>query len=267
VSNNKPRYGRSVTPEKRAFAQRLRSDITVAEAALWAELRGNRLANLHFRRQHPLHGFIVDFYCHKARLIIEVDGPYHDFNQDKDAWRESILTARGLTMLRFTNDQVLNQMPEVLTAIRRCLQERLSPLLPDAVLADDPVKPRPAVRRRATPALREQARAQRANLSAAEEALWQALGGKRMENMRFRRKHIIEGGIVDFYCHRGRLVIFIDGYYQNKRHEAALRAHGLTIRQFTSAQVLRELPAILAEIRHVVKLNATASGENEGESG
>ncbi len=70
--------GQRVKKEKLERAKELRRNMTPAERRLWNELRANRLGGWHFRRQQIIDGFIVDFYCHKAGLIIEVDGPIHD---------------------------------------------------------------------------------------------------------------------------------------------------------------------------------------------
>ena len=76
--------GQIVTEEKLERARELRHDMTPAEKILWGELRGNKLG-VHFRRQHVIAGFIVDFYCHKAALVVEVDGDIHDLQQEEDA--------------------------------------------------------------------------------------------------------------------------------------------------------------------------------------
>ena len=113
--------GQKVTAEKAQRARELRQNMTPAEQRLWQQLRANRLDDWHFRRQQIIDGFIVDFYCNRARLVIEVDGPIHQKQQAADAEREAILRARGLTILRFTNRQVMNDMPTVLQEIRGVL--------------------------------------------------------------------------------------------------------------------------------------------------
>jgi very-short-patch-repair endonuclease len=113
--------GQKVTEQKAQRARELRQKMTPAERRLWQQLRANRLDNWHFRRQQIIDGFIVDFYCHRAGLVIEVDGPIHEDQQEADAEREAILRARELTILRFTNRQVMNDMPTVLQEIRRVL--------------------------------------------------------------------------------------------------------------------------------------------------
>jgi len=82
--------GQNVTKEKLQRAKELRRDMTPAEKILWQELRANKLG-VHFRRQQVIAGFIVDFYCHKAALVIEVDGDIHDLQQEEDARREKVV--------------------------------------------------------------------------------------------------------------------------------------------------------------------------------
>ena len=75
---------------KRQEAERLRKTMTPAESRLWLKLKSNRLGRLHFRRQQILRGFIVDFYCHPARLVVEVDGEVHNQQVEYDAQRDTI---------------------------------------------------------------------------------------------------------------------------------------------------------------------------------
>ena len=108
-------YG--IAYEKKVTAKRLRLAQTPAEVALWERIRGNRLNNLHFRRQFVLFGFIVDFYCRPIGLVIEVDGSVHDDQREYDRERDAILTANGITVIRFTNEQVLSDIESVLNEI------------------------------------------------------------------------------------------------------------------------------------------------------
>ena len=80
--------------------------MTPAEKLLWQEVRANKLG-VRFRRQQVIQGFIVDFYCHKSALVIEVDGDIHDLQQEEDVRREKALSALGLRIVRFKNDQVV----------------------------------------------------------------------------------------------------------------------------------------------------------------
>ena len=109
--------GQTVTKEKLHRARELRRDMTPAEKILWQELRANKLG-VHFRRQQIIAGFIVDFYCHKAALVIEVDGDIHDLQQDEDAKREKVLNEMGLRIIRFRNEEVLRNLAPVIEKIK-----------------------------------------------------------------------------------------------------------------------------------------------------
>ena len=106
-----------VTKEKLQRAKELRREMTPAEKILWEELRANKLG-VHFRRQQVIQGFIVDFYCHKAGLVIEVDGDIHDLQKDEDERREKVLSALGLRVVRFRNDEVMRNLSAVVGRIR-----------------------------------------------------------------------------------------------------------------------------------------------------
>ena len=81
------------------------------------ELRGNKLG-VHFRRQQVVAGFIVDFYCHKAGLVIEVDGDIHDLQQEEDARREKVFSEMGLRIVRFRSDEVEKELAGVVSRVR-----------------------------------------------------------------------------------------------------------------------------------------------------
>ncbi len=109
--------GQHISPAKLQRAKELRQNMTPAEKMLWQCLRANRLSGLHFRRQQIIDGFIVDFYCHAARLAIEVDGEVHQRQIEYDAERDKVLQAKGLIMLRFSNEVVLSDIDKVLQII------------------------------------------------------------------------------------------------------------------------------------------------------
>ncbi|MCE9645782.1 MAG: DUF559 domain-containing protein [Chloroflexi bacterium] len=113
-------HDQKVTAGKLQRARELRREMTPAETILWQELRANKLG-VHFRRQQVIAGFIVDFYCHKAALVIEVDGDIHDLQKEEDARREKALVELGLRVIRFRNDQVINDMSGVIRAIQIAL--------------------------------------------------------------------------------------------------------------------------------------------------
>ena len=80
-------------------------------------MRTNRLGGLHFRRQHLIDGFIVDFFCHAGGLVVELDGPRHSQRADYDRERDQILARHGLRVLRVSNEDVLQRLPVVLERI------------------------------------------------------------------------------------------------------------------------------------------------------
>ena len=88
-----------------ARARDLRQNATDAERILWAELRGFRRAGMHFRRQAPFGRYIVDFACHEARLIIEIDGGQHDPTAPQEVERKRFLEDQGYRLLRFWKDR------------------------------------------------------------------------------------------------------------------------------------------------------------------
>lgn len=107
----------------RPLAKQMRKAPTPAENFLWQRLRGKRFAEHKFRRQHTFDRFIVDFYCHEAQLVIEVDGLIHDYTQEQDALRTEFLESQGLRVLRFSNADVMTKIQGVLERIGETLEE------------------------------------------------------------------------------------------------------------------------------------------------
>ncbi len=105
------------------LARALRSHSTDAEAMLWRHIRSNRLAGFKFRRQHPVHGYIADFICLEAGLIVELDGSQHFDHAQYDERRSQHLIAQGFRVIRFWNHDVLLRIEAVLEEILRSLQE------------------------------------------------------------------------------------------------------------------------------------------------
>jgi very-short-patch-repair endonuclease len=129
TERSKPRYiviGQPVDDEKAQLSRSMRRHMTPSEAILWRHLRSNRLGGLHFRRQQIVEGFIADFYCHRAALAIEADGPVHDVEHDEN--RDEVFAARGIAVLRFTNDQIKDDLDSVLTHILHIAQSRIRDL-------------------------------------------------------------------------------------------------------------------------------------------
>ena len=115
------------TPRLKQRARELRSSLTDAEQLLWSRLRHKQILGVQFYRQRPMFGYIVDFYCAKASLVVEVDGGQH-FDEEgmaKDRERDKTLAAAGLKVLRFDNRQVLSEIEDVVAEIYRVVECRL----------------------------------------------------------------------------------------------------------------------------------------------
>ena len=122
---NKSRYP-DIPAEAIAFARQLRHEQTDAESLLWYLLRDRRLGGFKFRRQHPLPPYTLDFYCHEAGLVIELDGGQHA-ESTRDDKRDAWLSQQGLRVLRYWNNQVLQETEAVLADIWAALHEGALP--------------------------------------------------------------------------------------------------------------------------------------------
>ena len=105
----------------RAYAKQLRQQATPAEQKMWALLRKPPFKQFHFRRQHPLFSYIVDFYSYDRRLVIEIDGGIHEHQLPKDQSRDQFLKGYQYKVLRFTNEQVLYSVDAVRQVIINAL--------------------------------------------------------------------------------------------------------------------------------------------------
>ena len=106
-------------------ARRLRKDSTPSERRLWSHLRGKRFHGFKFRRQQPIDRFIVDFYCSATRLVVELDGDSHVGREAEDALRKSCLENQGLTVLRFADAEIFENLGSVLEAIcNHCMKSK-----------------------------------------------------------------------------------------------------------------------------------------------
>jgi very-short-patch-repair endonuclease len=115
-----------VSSKLRANARTLRRNSTDAERILWSELRDHRLNGAGFRRQVPIEGYVADFICHAAKLVVELDGGQHFSEQAEkaDATRSAVIEAKGFTVLRFTNHDVMKKRAGVLETIAAAVAER-----------------------------------------------------------------------------------------------------------------------------------------------
>ena len=112
---------RKVPKPHRHFAKTMRADATVAENLLWQVVRNRQLEGFKFKRQVPLDGYILDFVCFEARLIVEVDGSQHADNT-RDLVRDAFFRGQGFRILRFWNEEVVQNLdavcPVILTELK-----------------------------------------------------------------------------------------------------------------------------------------------------
>ncbi|PXX97049.1 hypothetical protein DF185_18670 [Marinifilum breve] len=111
-------------------AKSLRQNMTEAELKLWDHLKGKKIQGLRFRAQHPIDIFIVDFYCHSIKLVVELDGGIHLSTEQKeyDIGREAEINHWGIKVIRFTNDEVAADINKVVLTINEFCTKRIKEL-------------------------------------------------------------------------------------------------------------------------------------------
>lgn len=105
-------------PKLKALSRELRNNSTLSEVLLWNQLKARKMKGYQFMRQKPIGNYIVDFYCSKLSLIIEIDGESHAYKSQEDLTRQKELEALGLSFLRFYDSDVKKNLDGVLKAIR-----------------------------------------------------------------------------------------------------------------------------------------------------
>ena len=111
------------TPKIFGRAKELRHDPTPAEIKLWARLRAHRMGDVHFRNQHAIGNYIVDFCAPRKKLVIELDGSQHAEQEVQDAERTEFLKSKGYKVLRFWNQDVMKNIDSVLSIIWEAVKE------------------------------------------------------------------------------------------------------------------------------------------------
>ena len=112
------------TPKVFARAKELHREMTPAETKLWAHLRAHRMGNVHFRNQHAIGNYVVDFCAPRRRLVIELDGSQHLEQEEYDRERTAFLESKGYRVLRFWNQDVIKNVDSVLNVVYDALNER-----------------------------------------------------------------------------------------------------------------------------------------------
>jgi very-short-patch-repair endonuclease len=120
-------FGASSMTHQRAGE--LRKSLTPAERILWEVLRNKQLGGYKFRRQHPIYRYIADFYCHELSLVIELDGRVHDGleQQEHDFYRDQVIQEFGIRILRFKNEEVMNDPKNVVEKVKEFLPRSTPP--------------------------------------------------------------------------------------------------------------------------------------------
>ncbi len=103
------------------LAREQRLKLTQSEQLLWLRLRNKQLHGYRFRCQHPIYRYILDFYCHKAMVAIEIDGDIHQYQKSYDKYRDDFLASIGIITLRFSDKEVLNNTDNVISQIGEIL--------------------------------------------------------------------------------------------------------------------------------------------------
>ena len=111
-------------PQIRSHAREMRKNPTEPEALLWLWLRNRSFGDYKFRRQHPVGGYILDFYCAELKLAIELDGQYHDFVADYDEMRTAYLRRQGIEVLRIANNELMKDSDSVNDTIQWAINKR-----------------------------------------------------------------------------------------------------------------------------------------------
>ena len=110
-------------PKLKALSRELRKNSTLSEVLLWNQLKARKMKGYQFMRQKPIDDYIVDFYCSKLRLVIEIDGESHSERTREDHIRQEKLESLGLSFLRFYDSDVKKNLDGVLRAIEHWIRE------------------------------------------------------------------------------------------------------------------------------------------------
>ena len=116
------RMHKRTTPKVFGHAKQLHRNMTPAEVKLWARLRAHRLEGIHFRNQHAVGNYVVDFCAPRKKLIIELDGSQHMEQEEYDKERTEYLESKGYTVLRFWNNDVMKDIDGVIRAIIQSIE-------------------------------------------------------------------------------------------------------------------------------------------------
>lgn len=116
-----------VSDDKKSQARLLRANLTDTEKFIWESLRNRKLGGYKFRRQQIIKGFIADYYCEEAKLVVEIDGSIHDTDEQKkiDEHRDAVFKLRGIAVLRITNEMINTDSERCLNLILDTVKQRI----------------------------------------------------------------------------------------------------------------------------------------------
>jgi very-short-patch-repair endonuclease len=117
--------GQKAAKEKLELAKKFRRVMTPAERKLWSRLRSNQVEGWHFRKQQVVAGFIVDFICCRAKVVVEVDGEIHDYTVKDDELKDKVLAEKGFRVVRIKNRQIFSDMNQVIETIAKVCREMI----------------------------------------------------------------------------------------------------------------------------------------------
>jgi very-short-patch-repair endonuclease len=109
----------------KTISRTLRKNSTLSEVILWNELKGGKMKGYIFNRQKPIKNYVVDFYCRKRNLVIEIDGCTHNVKQEEDVLRQSSIEDEGIKFLRFDDQRIKHDLVNVLAEIEKYLEDKL----------------------------------------------------------------------------------------------------------------------------------------------
>jgi very-short-patch-repair endonuclease len=110
-------------PKLKSIARTLRKNMTLSEILLWQQLKGKQFLGYDFHRQKPILDYIVDFYCPKLKLVIEIDGDSHEGKEDSDRIRQEKIEVLGLRVLRYSDSEVKTNLDGILMHLKEWIEE------------------------------------------------------------------------------------------------------------------------------------------------
>jgi very-short-patch-repair endonuclease len=113
-------------PRLKKIARKLRKDMTLSEILFWQQIKGKKLLGYDFHRQKPIDEYVVDFYCPRLKLVLEIDGDSHDGKEEADKIRQDKLESLGLTVMRFWDSDVKNSVDGIIDQLREWIAARIA---------------------------------------------------------------------------------------------------------------------------------------------